>query len=220
VDWITPGYLNRLISTYGYWIVGLIVGLESMGLPLPGETTLVLAALYSGSHHDVSIGAVIASAAMGAIVGDNVGFWLGREFGYRLLLRYGRYVGLSERRIKLGQYLFMRHGGKVVFFGRFIPILRILAGVLAGINRMPWRRFLIANAAGGIIWSGVLGVSAYSFGKVLLRITGPMTIVLLILGAAILVGFGLFIRSHEGQLEAEAERALPGPLQPARRRAN
>src|SRR5690349_22734487 len=111
-----------------------------MGVPLPGESVLVLAALYA-ARHGQSITALIASAAVGAILGDNVGYWIGREFGYRLLLRYGRYVGLTETRIKLGQYLFLHHGGKVVFFGRFIAVLRVLAAVLAGVNRMEWRSF-------------------------------------------------------------------------------
>src|SRR5437016_2109255 len=112
-----------------------------MGLPLPGETILLLGALYAGTHADLSIWGVIAAAATGAVLGDNVGYWLVREFGYLLLLRFGRHVGLSDARIKLGQYLFLRHGGKVVFFGRFIAVLRILAAVLAGVNRMEWRGF-------------------------------------------------------------------------------
>jgi len=93
---------------------------------------------------------VIAAAASGAILGDNLGFWIGREGGYRLLRRYGRYIRLEERRLKLGQYLFMRHGGKVVFFGRFVAVLRAWAAFLAGTNRMRWPRFLLFNAAGGI----------------------------------------------------------------------
>ena len=218
MEWFSPEHLRHLISAYGYWSVAVIVALESMGLPLPGETVLVVAALYAATHQDISIAGVIASAAAGAIVGDNLGYWLGREFGYWLLLRYGGYIGLSEERIKLGQYLFLRHGGKVVFFGRFIPILRILAGILAGMNRMPWRRFLIANAAGALLWSGVLGTSAYAFGRALLRVTGPLAIGLFVIGAGLLCAAGLFVRAHEAELKAQAERALPGPLQPVRRR--
>jgi len=218
VEWFSPEHLRHLISAYGYWSVAVIVALESMGLPLPGETVLVVAALYAASHHDISIAGVIASAAAGAILGDNFGYWFVREFGYRLLLRYGGYIRLSQERIKLGQYLFLRHGGKVVFFGRFIPILRILAGILAGMNRMPWRRFLIANAAGALLWSVVLGTSAYAFGRALLRVTGPLAIGLFIVGAGLLCAAGLFVRAHETELEAQAERALPGPLKPVRRR--
>jgi membrane protein DedA with SNARE-associated domain len=147
--------LGYLISHYGYAAVGVVIGLESMGIPLPGETMLVLAAIYAATHSDLQISGVIGAAALGAILGDNVGYWLGREFGYPLLLRYGRYLGVSETRIKLGQYLFLRHGGKVVFFGRFIAVLRVLAAFLAGVNRMEWKSFLIANATGGVVWSTV-----------------------------------------------------------------
>ena len=217
MEWFSPEHLRHLISAYGYWSVAVIVALESMGLPLPGETVLVVAALYAATHQDTSIAGVIASAAAGAIVGDNVGYWLGREFGYRLLLRYGAYIRLSHERIKLGQYLFLRHGGKVVFFGRFIPILRILAGILAGMNRMPWRRFLLANAAGALLWSVVLGTSAYAFGRALLRVTGPLAIGLFLIGVGLLCAAGLFVRAHEAELKAQAERALPGPLRPVRR---
>ena len=217
MEWLSSDYLRDLVATHGYWTVGLIVCLESMGLPLPGEAVLVIAALYAGSQHNLSISGIIGSASAGAILGDNMGFLLGREFGYRLLLRYGRYVGISDARIKLGQYLFQRHGGKVVFFGRFIAILRILAASLAGANRMDWRRFLVANAAGAILWACVFGLGAYTFGKALLLVTGPMAIVFVMIGAIIVMGVAVFVRAHEKDLEAEAERVLPGPLQPVRR---
>ena len=218
VESISPEFLRHVFSTYGYWSVGVIIGLESMGLPLPGETALVLAAIYAAAHHDMSMAGVMVAAVLGAIVGDNIGYWVGREFGYRLLLRFGGYVRLTKQRIKLGQYLFLRHGRLVVFFGRFIPILRVLAGLLAGMNRMPWQQFLVANAAGAILWVGVIGTSAYAFGRALLRLTGPVAIGLFVIGAALLIAAGLFIRRHEAELEAEAERALPGPLRPVHRR--
>ena len=149
VEWGSSGHIAHLLATYGFLAIGVIIALESVGLPLPGESVLVFAALYA-AHNEHSIMAVVASAAVGAILGDNVGYWIGREFGYRLLRRYGSRVGLSPTKIKLGQYLFLRHGSTVVFFGRFVAVLRVLAAVLAGINRMDWRRFLIANAAGAM----------------------------------------------------------------------
>jgi membrane protein DedA with SNARE-associated domain len=208
------GDLNHLVSQYGYAAVGVVVGLESMGIPLPGETMLVLGAIYAGTHSDLHIAGVIAAAALGAIVGDNVGYWLGREFGYPLLLRYGRYVGLTETRIKLGQYLFLRHGGKVVFFGRFIAVLRVLAAFLAGVNRMEWRSFLIANASGGALWSLVYGLGAYMFGSALLHTARPVTIALVIAGLVVVFVAMRYVRSHEVELERQAELALPGPLRP------
>src|SRR5215471_3626235 len=139
----------HLIAAHGYLIVASIVGIESMGLPAPGETVLVTAAIYAGTTHRLSILMLIAAAALGAIVGDNLGYLIGRRFGYELLLRHGRRIGVDERRLKLGRFLFDRHGGKVVFFGRFMAVLRALAGVLAGAACMEWRRFLAFNAAGG-----------------------------------------------------------------------
>src|SRR3954470_8214198 len=147
------GSLTHLIATHGYWLVATIVALESMGLPLPGETVLVTAAIYAGTTHELNIGVLVAAAAVGATLGDNVGFWVGRRFGYRLLLRHGDRVGLTVRRIKLGQFIFERHGGAVVFFGRFIALLRVLAALLAGVNCMRWWRFLFFNAVGGVTWA-------------------------------------------------------------------
>jgi membrane protein DedA with SNARE-associated domain len=213
VSWFSPEYLHHLIATHGYWAVGVIAGLESMGIPLPGETILVLAALYAGTHHSLNIWGVIASAAAGAILGDNVGYWIGREFGYRLLLRYGGYIGISNGRIKLGQYLFLRQGVKVVFFGRFVAFLRILAAFLAGVNRMRWQQFLAANAAGAVAWAAIFGLGAYMLGRTLLKLTGPLAVGLLVIALIVIVIALRFVRSHEAELQAEAERALPGPLQ-------
>jgi membrane protein DedA with SNARE-associated domain len=206
--------LGPLIAHYGYAAVGVVVGLESMGVPLPGETMLVVSAIYAGTHSDLHIAGVIGAAAVGAILGDNVGYWLGREFGYPLLLRYGRYVGLSQTRIKLGQYLFQRHGGKVVFFGRFIAVLRVLAAFLAGVNRMEWTSFLAANAAGGVLWAAVYGLGAYMFGTALFHAARPVTIALVIGALVIIIVAMRYVRSHEAELERRAELALPGPLRP------
>lgn len=193
--------------------IATIIALESMGVPLPGETVLVLASLLASRHH-LHIAGVIAAAATGAVVGDNIGYWIGREFGYRLLIRYGAYIGLTTSKIKLGQFLFMRHGGKVVFFGRFVAVLRVLAAFLAGINRMDWHLFLYANAAGAVVWSTAVGLAAYTLGKAALRFTGPIGISFLVLAVAALICGFVFLRRHEADLEAQAEKALPGPLRP------
>ncbi len=116
--------VDHLLGQYGYWVVVLAVAIESLGIPLPGETTLIAAALYAGSTGRLNVVAVVGVAAAAAIVGDNIGYLLGRVGGYRLLRRYGRYVGIDDAKIKVGRYLFDRHGAKVVFFGRFVSILR------------------------------------------------------------------------------------------------
>jgi membrane protein DedA with SNARE-associated domain len=204
--------LSNLIASHGYWVVGLIVGLESMGLPLPGETTLVTAAIYAGTTHRLSIGAVIFVAAAGAIVGDNVGYWVGRQFGYRLLLRYGPVLRITAPRIKLGQYLFYRHGGKVVFFGRFIAVLRALAAVLAGLNVMPWWRFFFFNVTGGIVWAVVYGFAAYAAGEYVAKVKGAFGVAGLVIAGIAAVAAFRFVRGHEAELERRAEELFPGPL--------
>ena len=214
---LSPADLHAA-AQYGYGAVALAVGIESIGIPFPGETTLIAAAIYAGTTHRLDIGLIIAAASAGAILGDNIGFWIGRELGYRFLLRYGRYIRVGEARIKLGQYLFLRHGGKVVFFGRFIAVLRALAAFLAGANRMPWPRFLAFNAAGGIVWSTLYGLGAYYLGQQIKGVIGPVGMVLLAVAVVLVVAGLILLRRHEKRLEAEAERALPGPLRPPGRR--
>jgi membrane protein DedA with SNARE-associated domain len=208
--------LDSLLATYGYLAVFIFVGIESIGVPVPGETMLVTAAVYAGTTHRLSIFWVIAASAAGAIVGDNIGYAIGRTGGYRLLKRYGRYIRLEENRLRLGQYLFRKHGSKVVFFGRFVSVLRIFAAFLAGVNRMHWRRFLIFNAAGGIIWSTIYGVAAYLLGQQLLRLSGRVDLALAIVGGAIIIAVIVFLRRNEARLQREADEAMPGPLKAPR----
>ena len=204
--------LDSLLATYGYLAVFVFVGVESIGIPVPGETMLVTAAIYAGTTGRLSIAWVIVASSAGAILGDNIGYVIGRTGGYRLLKRYGRYIRLEEDRLRLGQYLFRRHGPKVVFFGRFVSVLRIFAAFLAGVNRMHWRRFLIFNALGGVIWSTVYGVAAYLFGQQLVRLSGEVDLVLAVVGIAIIVAAIIFLRRNEARLQREADEAIPGPL--------
>ena len=210
----------HMVAAYGYPAIALVIALESMGVPLPGETVLIAAAVYAGSTHHLDIILVVLAAAAGAVLGDNAGFWIGRRLGLPLLRRYGRFVRLNERRLKLGRYLFSRHGGKVVFFGRFTALLRALSALLAGANDMPWPRFLLFNTAGGVIWAALYGGGAYMLGKAVHRIAGPVGIALALLAVAAIVAGSVFLHRHEDQLAAEAERAYPGPLtSPDRARA-
>jgi membrane protein DedA with SNARE-associated domain len=202
----------HLITAYGYWAVLVLVGLESMGVPLPGETALIAAAVYAGTNHELNIVGVIAAAAAGAVIGDNIGYEIGRVVGFRLLVRYGPRIGLDEPRLKLGQYLFRRYGGALVFVGRFVALLRTFAALLAGANRMPWPRFFFFNAAGGTVWSSIFGLGGYLLGSSVHRISGPIGVGLFMLGLAAAVTAVVFLRRHEQALLKEAERALPGPL--------
>jgi len=126
--------MTHLITTYGYFAVAFLVGIESLGIPLPGETILVAAAVYAGHTHRLSVWVLFAVAAAAAIAGDNIGFALGHKGGYRLIRRYGHYIRLDEQKLKVGRYLYDRHGARVVFFGRFVSILRTYAAFLAGVN--------------------------------------------------------------------------------------
>src|SRR5665213_1289790 len=122
---------DHLIHAYGLWMLFALVLLESTGLPLPGEAALVSAALYAGATHRFGLAEVIAVAFAGAVAGDTVGFAIGRWIGAPFLFRHGRLVGLTSHRLAIGDYLFRRHGAKIVFFGRFIALLRLLAALLA-----------------------------------------------------------------------------------------
>ena len=213
---LPEGEIQQMLATYGPWALAVIIGLESMGLPLPGETALILASIYA-STHDRNIAIVIAAATAGAIIGDNIGYMIGREFGFRLLRRWGPRLGLTDGRVKLGQYLFMRHGAKVVFFGRFVAILRVLAAFLAGVNQMPWNRFFAANAAGAIIWATVIGMAAFTLGRGIQNIQGPLGIAGIALAVVAFVTGAVFLKRHEAELQVEAERALPGPVRQRRK---
>jgi membrane protein DedA with SNARE-associated domain len=211
--------LPHLIHTYGAWVVGGVVMLECLGLPVPGETALISAAIFAGTTHRLGIVPVILAAAIAASVGGAIGYWIGRAAGYPLALRYGSYIGLSESRLKLGQYLFLRHGGKIVFFSRFIAVLRALGALLAGVNRMDWRRFVLFNTAGAVAWATLFGTAAYALGREVHHVEGPVGIaVLVVIGIGVIAAIVVARRQH-GRMQAAAERAFPGPLRPAGRHA-
>src|SRR6476620_4935887 len=192
--------IAHLIHVYGLLVVAGLIGLECVGLPFPGETVLIAASVIAGTKHDLNIVSVILTAAGASIIGRMIGYVIGREFGYWLLLRYGGYVWITESRIKLGQYLFLRHGGKIILLAQFLPVLRSIAGILAGANRMPWPRFMLANIIGASLWATLFGLAAYSMGRQVERLTGWMA---LVFGLGILIAIvvaAAFLRRHEAQL--------------------
>jgi membrane protein DedA with SNARE-associated domain len=151
------------VAHVGLPVMALLIAGESMGVPLPGETALIAAAILAGrGHFDIAV--VIALAATAAIVGDNVGYLIGRRGGRALLLRHPRLRDHGERMLAMGEPFFARHGAKAVFLGRWFAGLRIAAAWLAGINRMRWPSFLFWNASGGICWAVSVGVLAYLLG--------------------------------------------------------
>jgi membrane protein DedA with SNARE-associated domain len=204
--------IETLIHGYGLVAVFTIVALESTGLPLPGEAVLLSAAIFAATTHDLSIGGVIACAAAGAILGDNCGFAIGRFIGLRVLVAYGHRFGLTQSKLKLGQYLFRRFGGSIVFFGRFVAVLRAFAAVLAGANAYPWTRFLFFNAAGGIVWAVCYGGGAFLFGRSIHKVAGPLLAAVACVILAVAFFGWRFVRRNEAALQAKAEAAFPEPI--------
>jgi membrane protein DedA with SNARE-associated domain len=204
--------IAHLLDTYGYWAVFLGVAIESTGIPFPGETILLSAAIYAGTTGQMDIAYVIMAAIAGAIVGDGVGYWAGREGGYRLLRRYGPYLRVDEGDIKVGRYLFRRYGAAVVFFGRWVAVLRAWAAFLAGVNRYPLARFLVFNAAGAVVWATFWGLAAYAVGQNIHKVRGLYGLVLGAVGVVCIAACLVAVRRRWGQLKREAERAFPGPL--------
>ena len=203
--------LKDLIASYGYFAVFAIVALESAGIPLPGETALVTAAIFAGEG-TLNLFGVIVAAAVAAIFGDNCGYWIGREFGFPLLARIAPVFRLDEGKLKVAQYLFLKHGGKIVFFGRFVAILRTFAAFLSGVNRLTWGRFLLFNAAGGVVWASAFGVGGYMLGKAFEYYARPVGIAALVGAAVAAIVMGRFIAGHAEGLREEAEKAIPGPF--------
>lgn len=187
------GTLADLVASYGYLFLIVLVGVESFGIPLPGETALVAAAALAAQGR-LNLWLVIASAAGGAIVGDNAGYWLGRKGGIALVTRYGQKVGLNEAKLARVQAFFQRHGAKTVLIGRFIALLRSWAAAFAGVARMPYGRFTLYNALGGIIWATIFGGMGYAFGRnmpLLERYIGQASLALVLLatlGVVVLLG--------------------------------
>jgi membrane protein DedA with SNARE-associated domain len=202
-------FLIRLIQVHGPWIISVVVALESAGLPLPGETILVAAALLAAATDQIDIVVVVAAAAAGAIIGDGIGYLVGRHFGMPLLRQYGRYIRLDEDRLLIGRYLFFRYGSAVVFFGRFIAVLRMFAALLAGASGMPAGRFFLFNVTGGICWACLFGFGAHAVGSEIYKISETLSLVSLALFIGAGFALSIIIRRYEIVLLRQAQRALP-----------
>ena len=199
--------LIDLIRVHGPWIIAVVVALESAGVPLPGETILVAAALLATTNQ-IDIAIIVAAAATGAIVGDGIGYTVGRRFGTPFLRKYGRYIRLDENRLLIGRYLFFRYGNAVVFFGRFVAVLRMFAALLAGANSMPAGRFFFFNVTGGICWACLFGFGAYAVGTEMFKVSKTLSLVSL--GLFIVAGsaFSIVLRRNEIVLLHQAEHEL------------
>jgi len=197
-----------ILSAYGYWALFLVVALECGGLPLPGETLLIGGAIYAGETGGLRIEQLILAAAAGAVIGGVAGYGVGRAYGAPFLERHGRWFGLSAKRLTLARYLFMRWGAWIVLFGRFVTLLRIWVGVLAGANRFDARKFLLCNAIGGGAWALAVGMGAYALTTAFRRVEGPFALWSLIGLLYALFCAWVYVRRHEARLLREANAAF------------
>jgi membrane protein DedA with SNARE-associated domain len=203
--------LAQFISIYGVWLVAAFIALESGGVPLPAEAALIAAGFFAARTHDLNIWLLIGVGTLAAILGEIVGFWIGRRFGYQLLKKYGARLGLTEGRIRIGQWLFVRYGGKFVFFARFLPFLRNMAAVLAGTNSMAQRNFYFSSGTAAIAWVTCYGLAAYSFGEAFTRLASPAAVFLGLAAVLIIVAVPALIVRYEKRLVAKTKGGFPQP---------
>src|SRR5918911_4445700 len=156
-------HILTLISHYGYLVVLFGVMAESAGVPLPGETILLAAGVLVQRGH-LDLGDTIAFGILGAVIGDQIGYWVGREGGRPFVLKWGRYIYITPERLGRAEAFFDRHGGKAVFLARFFSGLRVFGALVAGISRMRWRTFIFYNALGGAAWATVAVTVGYLLG--------------------------------------------------------
>lgn len=204
--------MHHFLRDYGYLAVALLVGAESLGVPLPGETALIAGAALA-ARGNLMLVWVIVAAAFGVTLGGAGGYWIGRTGGHAFVVRFGKWFGVKEPELNMAQRFFERHGTAAVAFGRFLPVIRILTGLVAGITQMPFWRFATVNAVAGAVWATLFGVLGYEFSHDMVRLQqryGPRVgIVLLGLG---IVAFVIFKwRERKMSQSASTNAAFAGP---------
>jgi len=183
--------LRGYFHDYGYWTVAVALLLENAGIPVPGETILLFASFLAFSEHSLSLHYIIMVGTLAATIGDNLGYAIGRRGGRPFLQRYQHFFRIRQRHFDRGERLFIKHGAHTVFVARFIAGLRIIAGPLAGVLRMPWKRFVLFNFLGALTWVTAISVLGYIFGSQWERVLHILKRVNLILLLAALVIAGL-----------------------------
>jgi membrane-associated protein len=197
--------IANYFQQYGYWTLAVALLLENAGIPVPGETTLLVASALADSRHTLQLPLVILVGTLAAVVGDNLGYLLGRRGGRPLLVRYSRLFRLRPAALARGERLFQRYGPVTVFLARFIFGLRILAGPLAGVLRMPWPRFLAFNVLGALAWVTVVALLGYFFGRqlaVLVHTLRTTSVLLLVIGLGVVTIVGRRLLSNLEREEA------------------
>jgi membrane protein DedA with SNARE-associated domain/membrane-associated phospholipid phosphatase/putative flippase GtrA len=200
----------HLIEQYGYLLIFFGVMAESMGVPLPGETILISAGILAQRGH-LDLGDVILLGILGAVAGDQAGYWIGREGGRPFVLRYGRYIFITPERLGRTEAFFARHGGKAVFMARFFSGFRVFGALVAGMSRMRWATFFVYNALGGVVWATAVVLAGYFLGrslKAVERWTGQASVLLLalvVLALALYLAYRWVLR-HPERVKTTLER--------------
>ncbi|MFZ0477870.1 MAG: DedA family protein [Terriglobales bacterium] len=158
-------FVRTFVADYGYWAVALMLLCENAGLPVPGETTLLVASFLAYSEHKLHLGWIVVIATCAAALGDNLGFALGHFGGRPLLDRYRNFFRIHDDVLARGEKLFARYGAFTIFFARFVFGMRVIAGPLAGVLRMHWRKFAVYNFLGAVVWVSFIACSGYLFGQ-------------------------------------------------------
>ena len=189
--------LHQYLLDYGYPILFVVVLLESLGIPGPGQALLITAALLA-AHGKLNITAVLTTAIVGTTLGGMIGYWIGRKGGRALILRFGRYVRIGEPELDRLEHSFARYGLWFVLVARFFEVLRQIQGIVSGAVEMPLRRFLLANLLGGVLWSLVWGLGSWKLGRQIhsvddLTDKAGLVVVVLMFGV-LLVALGIYVR--------------------------
>jgi|SRR5579862_1477427 len=195
-------YFRTFVADYGYWAVAVALLCENAGLPVPGESTLLFASFLAYSEHQLHLGWIIVVGTLAATLGDNLGYALGHYGGRPLLDRYVNLFRISPAALKRGEDLFARYGAEAVFFARFVFGMRVIAGPLAGVLRMHWRRFAFFNFLGASLWVTVIAGAGYLFGqhwRTLMRVMQRFNIALLVVAVVVIV---LLWLRHQRETEA------------------
>ena len=179
------GPVAQWVQQWGYFAVFFGIMLENAGIPVPGETIIIIASVLAGQGV-LKVHYVYITVVIGAIIGDNIGYWVGQNGGRPLLLKIGKLWRLDEAKLNEAERNFLKHSNWAVFFGRFVALLRIFAGPLAGMIRMPWPRFFFFNATGAMVWAAVVVGLAYLFGEHITTLLHNVGLTLL--GAVVLAG--------------------------------
>ncbi len=196
--------MHSLLHQGGYALVSAVLMLEAIGLPLPGETLMIAAAVYAAGTGRLSLLPLMAVCCAATVLGSTLGYAVGRRFGAAVLERYGDRIGFTAGRRLLAHDLMQRRGAGLVIASRFVTVLRSVLGLLAGASGMSLRLFMLCNLAGGALWCGFYCTSAYLLGHAVMRLAGPLGVAIGALVIATLVAAALFVRRHEARLIAAA----------------